>query len=135
MNRDPGSHDPGDPGPLFRRPDPDCPGCPPDPPEGVEPTEPNNPEGKDLRHEAHLWMAENPNVMKVFERFAIEAGRTGSKFGISLLTERVRWDALVRTQSPDGYKINNNHRAYIARELIRRFPYLEELLRCRATRW
>ena len=105
-------------------------------PQAVEAARENNPNGDDLRAKAAAWIDANPVAYARFERFALEAARSGRHFGIGLLTERVRWEALVRIQQDeDGYRINNNHRAYIARKLIADHPQLDGLIRFRKTRW
>ena len=108
-----------------------------DPPCGVLPFQENNPPPKkNIRDEAERFLREHPHVYALFERFALQMAARGRRFGISLLTERVRWEAAT-TWDPDerGFKINNNHRAYIARQLIEDHPELEELLTCRETFW
>jgi len=87
------------------------------------------------KHEAafNRWLDENPVVMNLFVAFAKERVRTGRRFGIGALTERVRWElALPSDSGSRGYKINNNLRAYIARELIRQVPEVSPFLETRA---
>jgi hypothetical protein len=70
--------------------------------------------------------------MEVFETMALTRARLGQKFGIGALTEVVRWEVAIQTRRVgDGFKINNNHRAYIARELLRRVPSLRDFLELR----
>jgi len=78
------------------------------------------------------WMRENPEIMQHFEKLALEAAARDKRFGIGALTEVVRWEINVRWQGE--FKINNNHRAYIARELIRRHPHLERYVETRKVR-
>ena len=104
-------------------------------PADVDPAVENNPDKKNLRREAGVWIAANPRVYALFVRFAKEAASKGRPFGIKLLTERVRWEGLVNTTSDDGYKINNNHHAYIARRLVHDYPELVGLLRFRKTHY
>ena len=81
---------------------------------------------------AHRWMDEHPETMALFEKLALQAAARGRKFGIALLTERVRWEYTVEMDQPsDTYKICNNHRAYIARELIKRHPHLGDFIEIR----
>jgi hypothetical protein len=70
------------------------------------------------------WMRDNPRAMKMLEDYAMHAWASGARIGIALLVERVRWVHVVERRDEEGYKINNNHRAYIARELMRRRPVL-----------
>lgn len=107
-------------------------------PDNLLPFEENNPPPKkDLRKEAEKFIVEKPEVYRLFARFALQMLERGRRrFGISLLTERVRWEVLT-TWAPDerGLKINNNHRPYIARQLIEDHPELEDVIQCRRTFW
>jgi hypothetical protein len=101
----------------------------------IEPARQNNPNGRDLRAEAATWVAANPQAYALFARFALEARAQGRRFGVKLLTERVRWECMVTTRDGAGYKINNNYHAYIARKLLQDHPQLEGFLRFRRTRY
>lgn len=96
----------------------------------------NNPDHEDLRAKAEEWIRENPAAYDLFVRFAKEAVARNRRFGISLITERVRWEARM-TWRPDrrGFKMNNNHRAYVARKLIEDVPGVRELIELRRTVW
>lgn len=85
------------------------------------------------REAAEQWMDENPDVYAMFERFALQMAERRRRFGIGLLAERVRWETFLLWPSTD-YKINNNHRAYIARRLIADHPELDDLIQRRRTR-
>lgn len=103
----------------------------------VLPFRENNPPPKrDLRLVAERWIDENPAVYAIFEEFALQAARRGRRFGIGALTERVRWEvAMTWAEDERGFKINNNHRAYIARRLILDHPELADYIECRETFW
>ena len=88
----------------------------------------------DHREAAAVWIDDNPRGWVLFERFALEAAGTGSPFGIGLIAERVRWETFLASRDRDGFKINNNHRAYLARALVAIHPELDGLLRFRRTR-
>jgi hypothetical protein len=81
-------------------------------------------EPKTLEDKAIQWMLDHPEAMKLYEEMALKAASRSRKFGIGFLTERIRWEFRIVRDDP-GFKINNNHRAYIARELIRMHPSLE----------
>ena len=105
-----------------------------DPP-NLLPFEENNPAPKkNLRREAERFIAEHPEVYALFKQFAMQLLATRRRFGISLLTERVRWEVFTTWATDDrGLKINNNHRPYIARKLIEDEPRLADLIQCRVT--
>ena len=88
-------------------------------------------DASDIERAAIVWMDENPRAMRLFERLALEAAKQGNKFGMKHLVERVRWEMLMGARK-GRFKLNNNHTAYIARELIRRRPRLAHFLELRA---
>lgn len=90
------------------------------------------PERTDLRRETAKWIRENPQVANLFLKFALEMASRKQAFGISLITERVRWETYF--EWGDKYKINNNYRAYIARWIIAKELSVEAFLRFRKVR-
>jgi hypothetical protein len=50
---------------------------------------------------------ENPQMYKMFERFALEAARYRPRFSARAIFERMRWETLV-TEKSASFKINNN---------------------------
>lgn len=89
----------------------------------------------ELRLDFIKYHKENPHIWQLLKRFAFEAKNAGvTKIGISLLIERIRWEVQVVVKSKDGYKINNNHRAFYARRLMRKFPELASLFEIRKQR-
>lgn len=76
----------------------------------------------------------NPEVWQMFCRFAFEAIDRGRKtLSVSLIIERVRWETFIATQSGDGFKINNNHRAFYARKFMKQFPAYPDIFRTRTS--
>ena len=104
-------------------------------PQEIGPTIRNNPQGRNLRRRAERWIAENPQIYAMFVRFALDLAAKRQSFGIGLLAERVRWECKIQARSDAEYRVNNNHRAYIARRLVQDHPELESLLRFRETRY
>lgn len=82
----------------------------------------------ELELKALEWMDKNPHLMKMFMMFAMEKLSAQRRFGIGALTERVRWETPSTKEGEEEYKIPNNHRAYIARRLIRENQDLEPLI-------
>ena len=77
-----------------------------------------------LRQQAIAFHRENPLVWRLFERFALEAARSGHTVGAKAIWERLRWETRV---NPDyrrkgDFKLNNSHTAYYARAFLRRYP-------------
>lgn len=87
-----------------------------------------------LEREARDWMDEHPDVFALFERFARQMVERGRRFGIGQLTERVRWEVAATWSSSDGFRVNNNHRAYVARRLVALHPSWAAWLETRRVR-
>ena len=85
------------------------------------------------RSAAIIWMERHPEVLELFERFALALAAKRKRFGINLIRERVRWE-IAFDRRDDDYKINNSHAPYIARMLIARHPHLADCLELRRTR-
>lgn len=79
---------------------------------------------------------DNPKVYEMFVGFAIELIDKGYKnLSTSLITERIRWEVKINTVSNDGFKINNNHRAFYARKFMQDFPEYDGYFRIREQRF
>ncbi len=87
---------------------------------------------KSLRDQSHAWMIENPSVMALFERFALEMAGRGRHFGMRLIAERCRWECAFNYSTT--FKINDHYTPYIARELVRRHPFLKDHIEFRRTK-
>jgi hypothetical protein len=84
---------------------------------------------------ARNWLQENPQIFPLYERYAEEIVRRGRRFSISLLTERIRWEMHLNWEpDEDGFKISNNHRAYLARYLIARHPDYAKFIICKTVK-
>lgn len=79
------------------------------------------------------FFVDNLHVYKLFERFALEAINSGNQnsYSIALITERIRWEVYVVTNSKDEFKINNNHKAYYARFFMKYHPEHDGLFKTR----
>ena len=76
------------------------------------------------------WKSRNPNIVSGFRRLVLMCLERGKFFGISLITERLRWDFhFDYDESKEEFKISNSHRAIIIRELMLEFPKLLTLCR------
>lgn len=89
-------------------------------------------ERNELERKYREWRDRNPQAFEIFRRSARYFAKHGRPFGIGLLTEWVRWENR-RTWDKDseGFKLNNNFRAYIARDLILEMPEMQKLLEVR----
>lgn len=70
-------------------------------------------------HRDNLW------VYAELRRLALDlVGRGRKRYGIGGLFEVLRWHRAMSTDSDDGFRLNNNHRAFYARMLMRNNPAL-----------
>lgn len=90
--------------------------------------------GQLLRFRADQWMARHPETVNLFERFALEMLAKRRRFGVKMLSERIRWFAHVETDDGERYKVNSSYVSFIARELIRRHPDLANYIQLREIR-
>ena len=87
----------------------------------------------DLERAYRKWRQAHPSVYALYVRFAKQAMTHKKPFSISLLTERVRWEVRETWEKDEeGFKLNNNHRAYISRDLIADMPELAGVLELRS---
>jgi len=71
---------------------------------------------------AIVFHRDNPEVYKLFRRFALEAVASGRDyFGAKMIWERLRWYTMIETRG-EPYKLNNNHHSVYARMFIAEYP-------------
>lgn len=92
---------------------------------------PPYPEKRNLREDALLWIRDHEKAALFILSAARELVAAGRRFGVKLLTERLRWQATIEAWKRDEYKINNNHVAYIARWLIDKDPAIATFITLR----
>jgi hypothetical protein len=74
--------------------------------------------------------AENPQVYRLFCRFAWEAVRSGrNHFGVAAIWERIRWYSEIETHG-DPWKVGNNWRAFYGRKFMAEFPETKGFFIC-----
>lgn len=77
-------------------------------------------------HNAHPW------VYVRLKELALDLKQSGVKhYGISGLYETLRYEASLKAQDDEGFKLNNNFRALYARELARDEPGLKDFFKFR----
>lgn len=88
-----------------------------------------------LELEFREFHAENPEILSIVIREALRAKFAGIEIGgIALVWERIRWLMTVETKSEDGFKLNNNHRAFYARLAMHVEPRLSDFFEVRVQR-
>lgn len=98
--------------------------------QGTEPFAPSR-----LEQDYLDWRNANPEAVARFRAFARQMLEAKRRFGMKQLAERVRWESRAAcVRGRDGFRINNNHIAYLARDLVREMPGLAALIEIRVTR-
>lgn len=88
-----------------------------------------------LSEKAAEWIADNPQAMEQFRRFAKQMGWRRKRFGFRLLAERVRWEFATDIELSEGeFKLNDHFTPYIARAIVQELPELAGLIECRVTK-
>lgn len=73
----------------------------------------------------------NPHVLREIAKVCLRLRRSGRRvWSINAAFEVVRYNAAITTDART-YKLNNNHRAFYARWIMRDFPELAEFFRTR----
>jgi hypothetical protein len=67
---------------------------------------------------------ENPEVYKMFERFALEAAKYKSKYSAKSIFHRIRWETMV-SEKDSQYKIDDGWISHYARKFLEHHPELE----------
>lgn len=77
----------------------------------------------------------NPWVYDRLRTMSLQLKQSGcNSYGIAALFEVLRYEYAMKTQSDDGFKLNNNYAALYARKLVQNEPELKEFFRMRARR-
>lgn len=81
------------------------------------------------------YHAENPNVYRRLVGLAMAARRRGAKrLGMKQLFEVLRWETMIETSDPDGFKLNNDFTAPYARLIMETVPELDGVFEIRHSR-
>ena len=87
-----------------------------------------------IQERFEAFHAQNPQVYAAYRSVALQMVRSGVKqYGISGLTEILRWQFAIQTQG-DSFKINNSFRSLYARMLAKNEPELEGFFELRCLR-
>lgn len=72
--------------------------------------------------EFKLYDDENPEIWRLFEKYALEAVASGRpRFSARTIIHRLRWDTLVSGTGKE-YKIWNDFSVYLARKFLLKYP-------------
>lgn len=77
---------------------------------------------KTTRDKFIIFDRENPNVYKLYKKFAFQIIKKGyNRIGSKMIIERIRWETAINTND-EHFKINNNNSPYYARKFCVEFP-------------
>ena len=89
------------------------------------------PSRSDLERSFNVFHRANPEVYKLFKKYALQAAQARHRhFGSKMIFERMRWHTMIETTDAD-YKLNNNYTAYYARLFMADYPEHREFFRTR----
>ena len=89
---------------------------------------------KQRQAEFSAYHRQNPHVYRLFTRFALQAIRSGRKnFSARAVAHRVRWETLIKTTDPEGFKFNNNYVSFYSRKFMNDNPEYDGFFRTRAS--
>ena len=80
-----------------------------------------------------VWKEQNQDIMAVFEKYAVRFIERGQRFSFRDLMSHIRWNEYFEGWRSSPYKLCNTHSPYIARDMIRKYPRLERLVRTKPT--
>lgn len=72
----------------------------------------------------------NPNVYKLFERFALEASKYKQKYSAKSIFHRIRWETMV-SEKDSQYKIDDGWISHYARKFMDNYPELKDFFEVR----
>lgn len=88
--------------------------------------------GAEMRRKAMEWTRRNLRAWSEMKRMATELAAEGRRFSIDQLAIEARYN--MRTEGYDGFKVNNNLRAPLARMLIQECPGVEGYVETRPSK-
>lgn len=89
--------------------------------------------GKTIPESFEIFHADNPRIYELFKSYALRAiDANKKKASARMIIELIRWEYYIKTESDDGFKINNNFTPLYARKFIDDFPEYSELFNLRS---
>lgn len=89
--------------------------------------------GEEMRKQAMRWRHDNLAAWSEMKRIANEFANEGRRFSIDYLAEQARY-RMQTVGEVDGFKVNNNLRAPLARLLVKECPHLERFIEMRRSK-
>ena len=85
----------------------------------------------EMKRRADEWVRKNPDAWWRIRCEAVIRTEQGKRFGIGELCEQVRWH--MHADGVDDFKVNNTHRAALARRLIAEYPPCKPYIETRSS--
>ena len=89
-------------------------------------------QGMALVGKADAWIAANRNAWAWMNHQAAEYAAQGRRFSIGRLAEDCRYE--MRLQGVDGFQLNNDIRAVLARKMLKEHPMWGEFMTIRSSK-
>ena len=84
--------------------------------------------------QADDFIRDNPEVWSDLVAAARKLAARRRRFGVKGLVEWARWHWIFASESAQGWKLNNNHTAYLARRLCEEAPECRDYIEFRRVR-
>jgi len=90
--------------------------------------------GQTLAERFAAFHATNPHVLTALRELALRLRRRGVKhYGIAALFEVLRFESMIRTADPEGWKLNNSYRSFYSRLLMAQCAELDGFFETRTS--
>jgi hypothetical protein len=86
------------------------------------------------QQQADQFIRSNPTVWRDLVDAARKLAARGRRFGMKGLVEWARWQWIFASDDAQGWKLNNNHTAYLARRLCEEVPECRDYIEFRRVR-
>jgi hypothetical protein len=92
-------------------------------------------ENKDINRKFCLYDVENPHIWKEFQNLSFQLIERGfNKLSAELIYNQIRWLKYMQ-HGNDGFKINNNFKAFYARKFMKEFPVYNGIFELRKSKF
>ena len=86
----------------------------------------------EIREHVRRFHRQHPEVYVMFDKFTVDRILRGFKhYSVNAIFERIRWETDMAAAEDGGFKLNNNFRAFYAREWMRKNPTHQGFFRLR----
>lgn len=69
------------------------------------------------------WLRDNPRIWELFVKFSFAVMQAGHRhYSADAICHRIRWHVQIDIKDASGFKINNDHVAFLARRFAEVYP-------------